>query len=218
MKAISYSMILVLGLIGSVTNVLAHGEQTGEPVGGLMVTRHFTGAWNQVDQEAQGLSLDVIEQLDGSRKSVVYWFTYGADRKPTWYLGIGDLVENRIEFSLYESTDVGFMQEASPGNESVAVIGTMTIEFESCDGGFVTYETDHDEVGSGSFNIVRSTEVMNTHCSGGISDDLHADAMFGQQRMAFENAKWGRDTSRDRPITCVCLRRTRNNAKFECFA
>ena len=43
---------------------------------------------------------------------------------------------------------------------------SMTIVFDSCDTGVVTYETDHAEVGSGSFDIVRVSEVMNTHCSG----------------------------------------------------
>ena len=191
MKVSVYLKILALGLLVPSFGVLAHGNDPGDPVDGLMVTRHFTGSWDQVDQDAQGLSLDVIEQYDGRRRSVVYWFTYGADRKPTWYLGIGDLVDNRIEYGLRESTDVGFMQDAVPGNESVRVIGTMTIEFDSCNSGFVTYETDHEEVGSGSFNIERLTEVMNTHCSGGISDDMHSDGMFGEQRLALMPARDG---------------------------
>ena len=96
-----------------------------------MVTRHFTGIWDQVDHEAQGIALQVIEQLDDSRKAVGYWYTYDADRNSAWYMGIGDLVENRIEFELYESTDVGYLQGAEPGNNSVSSIGTMTIQFSS---------------------------------------------------------------------------------------
>jgi hypothetical protein len=157
----------------------------------FMVTRHFTGAWSQVEQESQGLSLEVIEQADDSRRSVAYWYTYGKDRKTAWYLGIGDLIEDRIEFVLYDSTDVGFMQDAAAGNDSVVSIGTMTIVFDSCDSGVVTYETDHEEVGSGSFDIERVSEVMYTHCSGGISDDMHADAMFGEQRMELTSAREG---------------------------
>lgn len=189
MKVFSFLQILVLGLLVSLTSVYAHVGQSGNPVDGLVVTRHFTGSWDQVNQETQGLSLDVIEQADGSRKSVVYWFTYGDDRRPTWYLGIGDLMENRIEYTLQESSDVGFMQDALPGNESVKIIGSMTIEFDSCNSGLVTYETDHEEVGSGSFNIERLTEVMNTHCSGGISDDMPADGMFGMQRLELTAAR-----------------------------
>lgn len=186
------TITLAIGLLGSGTNLFAHGSSgSGSFMDNFMVTRHFTGTWDQVDQESQGLSLEVIEQLDDSRKAVVYWFTYGADRKTAWYLGIGTLIEERIEFTLFDSTDVGFMQAATPGNDSVQAIGTMVIEFDSCNTGVVTYATDHGEVGNGTFNIERISEVMNTHCSGGISDDMHADTLFGEQRMELTSAREG---------------------------
>ena len=190
MKSLQFlvGLLLGLGLFGSGSTVLAHDVGTTD---GLMVTRHFTGLWDQVDQEAQGLALQVVEQFDDSRKSVVYWYTYGADRKAAWFMGIGDLVENRIDFELYESTDVGFMQDALPGNDSVNSIGTMTIVFDSCDSGVVTFDTTLEEVGSGSFNIERLLEIMNTHCSGGISDDMHADSMFGYQYLRLMPAREG---------------------------
>jgi hypothetical protein len=158
---------------------------------GLIVTRHFTGLWDQVDQESQGIALQVIEQLDDSRRSVAYWYTYDADRKTAWFIGIGDLIENRIELELYDSTDVGFMQPARPGNDSVHNIGTMTITFGSCQSGTVAFETSHELIGSGSFRIERLADIMNTRCTGGISDDMHADSMFGQQRIELTPAREG---------------------------
>lgn len=186
------TITLTIGLLGSGTNLFAHGSSgSGSFMDDFMVTRHFTGTWDQVDQESQGLSLEVIEQLDGSRKAVVYWFTYGADRKTTWYLGIGVLIEDRIEFTLFDSTDVGFMQAADPDINPVQSIGTMIIVFDGCNTGVVTYATDHEEVSNGTFNIARISEVLNTHCSGGISDDMHADTMFGEQRMELTSARAG---------------------------
>jgi hypothetical protein len=187
------TITLAIGLFSSGTNLFAHGSGSGSgsSMDELMVTRHFTGAWSQVDQESQGLSLEVVEQLDGSRRAVAYWYTYGKDRKTAWYLGVGDLIDDRIEFNLKDSVDVGFMEDDTPGNDSVHSIGTMTIVFGSCDTGVVTYDTDHEEVGSGTFNVVRVSEVMNTHCSGGISDDMHADAMFGEQRLELTSAREG---------------------------
>jgi hypothetical protein len=185
------TITLAIGLLGSGTNVFAHGTGSGDGMDGFMVTRHFTGAWAQVDQESQGLSMEVIEQGDNSRRAMAYWYTYGKDRKTAWYLGIGDLIEDRIEFVLHDSIDVGFMQDATPGDDSVQSIGTMTIVFGDCNSGFVTFDTNHEEVGSGSFNIERVSSVMNTHCSGGISDDMHADGMFGQQRLGLAPAREG---------------------------
>jgi len=190
-KGLLSSITLALGLVGFITGLSAHGSGSSDSSDGMIVTRHFTGIWNQVDQEAQGLAIQVIEQNDDSRKSVAYWYTYGADRKPAWFMAIGNLTDNRLDLNLYESTDVGFMQDALPGNDSVHSIGTMIIVFDSCDSGTVTYETDHDEVGNGTFNIERLLEVMNTHCTGGISDDMHADGMFGEQRVELTPAREG---------------------------
>ena len=183
--------VLAVGVACFPAQMTAH--ETGQNSGSnhLMVTRNFTGIWEQVDQQSQGLALQVVEQWDDSRKSVAYWFTYGADRKTAWFVGIGDLVDDRIEFELFETDDVGFMQDVIPGSDPAQSIGHMTIVFDSCDSGIVTYETDNAGVGSGSFNISRLLEVMNTHCSGGISDDMYADGMFGEQRLGLTPARGG---------------------------
>ena len=184
-------LILTTGLTMFATDLWSHeSEHDGHP-DGMIVTRHFSGIWDQVDQEAQGLAIQVVEQFDDSRKSVAYWYTYGADRKSAWFVGTGDLVDNRIELELFESGDVGFMQDNDPASDSVESIGTMVIVFESCDRGAVTFDTSDDEMGSGSFRIERLLEIMNTHCTGGISDDMHIDGMFGEQYLALEPAREG---------------------------
>jgi len=70
MKSLQFlvGLLLGLGLFASGSTVLAHDVGTAD---GLMVTRHFTGLWDQVDQEAQGLTLQVVEQFDDSRKSLL---------------------------------------------------------------------------------------------------------------------------------------------------
>lgn len=175
--------------------ILAPGHQAGDGSNSsdLIVTRHFTGIWDQVEHEAQGIALQVVEQWDDSRRAVAYWFTYGEDRRSAWFIGIGDLVENRIELELFESTDVGFLQPAMVGNDSVSPIGTMTVTFSSCQTGEVSYSTTTDAIGSGSFPIERILEVMNTHCTGGIADDMHADAIHGEQRLVLSPARAGLD-------------------------
>lgn len=184
-------LVLTAGLISFVVDLWAHESNRDGHPDGMIVTRHFSGIWDQVDQEAQGLAIQVIEQFDDSRKSVVYWYTYGADRKTSWFVGTGDLEDNRIELELFESDDVGFMQDDDPGSNSVESIGSMVIVFESCDSGSVHFDTSSDEVGSGSFRIKRLLEIMNTHCTGGISDDMHVDGMFGEQYLALEPAREG---------------------------
>lgn len=200
MKAPGWILHLVLLLVAasSGAQLLAHGNDAGGstphgPAEGMMVTRHFTGIWDQVDQESQGIALQVVEQLDDSRRAVAYWYTYGPDRQTTWFIGIGELLDNRIEMRLYDSTDVGFMQDSDPDNDPVSDIGSLVFEFNSCHSGTVTYDTNRAGIGSGSFRIERLAEVMNTHCSGSIVDDMHSDAMFGEQRLELRSARDGID-------------------------
>jgi len=168
-----------------------NGNGAYGPADGMIVPRHFTGLWDQVEQESQGIALQVVEQASGARRAVAYWYTYGTDRKTAWFIGIGDLVDNRIEMELYDSTDVGFMQDADPNNDPVSDIGTLIFEFDSCQSGTVTYDTNREDIGSGSFHIERLAEVMNTHCTGSIVDDMHSDAIFGEQRMQLDSSREG---------------------------
>lgn len=161
----------------------------------LLVTRSFTGAWDQVNQESQGINLQVVEQADDSRVAVVHWYTYGQDRKSAWYLGVGHIVDDHINFDLYHSEDVGFMEDGKPGDDSVKPIGTMFMSFENCNSGTVTFDTNHDEVGSGAFDISRITDIMNMHCSGGISDNMDSRALFGEQRIDLVSTREGMDAS-----------------------
>lgn len=157
----------------------------------VMVTRHFSGIWDQVEHENQGISLQIVHQDGGDASAVAYWFTYGADRMPTWYVGIGSLVDENIEMALYRAEDVGFLQANDPDHNPVLPIGAMTIEFASCDQGTVSFTTDFPSAGSGSFEIRRLANIHNTHCSGTIADDFPADMMFHQEWLQLNPAREG---------------------------
>ena len=155
----------------------------------VMVTRNFTGLWDQTEHESQGINLQVINQDSGEKVGVAYWFTYGDDRESAWFIGVGTVSGNRIEMILYEGSGVGFLEDDSPGNDQVAEVGTMEIEFSSCTEGEVTFVTDIEVVGSGSFPVEKFTDVFNTQCSGGISDDTPSDALFTEQRISLVPAR-----------------------------
>ncbi len=155
------------------------------------VTRYFTGLWTQTEHESQGINLQVIDQTSGDKVSVVYWFTYGDDEKSAWFMGVGKAIGNRIEMNLYEVAGVGFLEDNRPGNDQVLEIGTMEIEFSSCDDGEVTFTTEVAGVGSGMFPIARLTDLFNSQCSGGVSDDTPSDVLPSEQRIALAPAREG---------------------------
>jgi len=157
----------------------------------VVVTRNFTGGWDQTDHESQGISLQVIDQDSGEKVAVAYWFTYGDDDKSAWFIGIGSVIGNRIEMILYEVSGVGFLEDNSSEDDPVVAVGTMEMEFSGCDDGVVTFATDLAGVGSGAFPISRLTDLFNTDCSGGVSDDTPSDVLASEQRISLVAAREG---------------------------
>jgi hypothetical protein len=165
------------------------------PAQDLVVTRHFTGLWDQPLHENQGINLQIVHQLSGEKVGVAYWFTYGADNQSAWFIGIGPASGSRIEMTLYEAAEVGFLQPDDPQGDPVNEVGTMTIEFSTCNDGEVAFMTNLAGVGSGSFPIERITDLHNTHCTGGVSDDTPADVLLTEQRIGLAPARQGEASS-----------------------
>lgn len=157
----------------------------------LVVTRYFSGLWDQPKQEAQGIMLQIIDQEeDGKKKAVAYWFTYGDDQNTAWYMAIGHVEGDQVVMKLYDSAGVEFMEEDAPGNESVYSIGDLVLWFHNCNKGTATYDTE-EAIGSGEFDIKRLAGLYNSRCSGGISDDTPSNAKPIMLEVALEPAREG---------------------------
>lgn len=157
----------------------------------VLVTRHFTGLWDQVEHESQGINLQIIDQADGSKVGVAYWFTYAADMESAWFLGVGPADGNRIDMILYEGSGIGFLEDNAQGNDRIVEVGSLEMEFSSCTEGTATFTTSLDGVGSGSFPVERFTDLYNTSCSGGISDDTPPNVALTEQRIGLVPARSG---------------------------
>jgi hypothetical protein len=142
----------------------------------LLITRHFSGAWDQPEQESQGFILHIAERPGDTKLGIVYWFTYGEDLQTSWYVARGPVNGDEINMRLFTAFDIAFMEDNVEGNANVVEIGTLDIEFRNCNHGTAYYETPEEIIGSGEFPIKRITGIFRTNCSGGISDDTPADA------------------------------------------
>ena len=142
--------------------------------GDLVVTRYFSGLWEQSHQESQGIVLQIIDQEEnGMPKAVAYWFTYGEDEQSAWHMAIGAVEGDSVLMTLYTSYDVEFMQDADDELNPVEVSGTLTLTFHNCNKGVAEYELDGEP---GSFEIRRLAGLYNGRCTGGISDNTPGDA------------------------------------------
>ncbi|GMR15408.1 MAG: hypothetical protein BMS9Abin30_1036 [Gammaproteobacteria bacterium] len=141
-----------------------------------LITRYFSGAWDQPDHESQGLILQIGEQRGDRKIGIAYWFTYGEDLQTAWYLGVGPINGNEINMTLYTAFNVSFMGENVEGDAHVEEIGTLDLIFENCNEGRAIFSTPEDIIGSGEFRIRSINRIFHSRCSGGISDDTPADA------------------------------------------
>jgi hypothetical protein len=146
--------------------------------GDLVVTRYFSGLWEQPQHESQGLVLQIIDQEDdeGDPKAVAYWFTYGDDQQSAWYIAIGEVEGNQVVLDLYATYGVDFLQPASEEFDPVERIGMLTLTFMNCNKGTATYALDADGGSEETFEIRRLAALYNSRCSGGISDNTPAGA------------------------------------------
>jgi hypothetical protein len=142
--------------------------------GDLVVTRYFSGLWDQTHHESQGIVLQIIDQEeDGAPKAVAYWFTYGEDLGTAWYMAIGHVEGDQVLMELYTAYGVEFLQDDVVEVNPVEAVGTLTLWFKNCNKGTASYTMGEDV---GEFDISRLAALYNSRCSGGISDNTPSDA------------------------------------------
>jgi hypothetical protein len=156
----------------------------------LVVTRYFSGLWDQPKQESQGIVLQIIDQEeDSKKKAVAYWFTYGDNLDTAWYMATGLVEGDQVVMKLYTAEGVAFMEEDTPGNESVYSVGALVLSFHNCNKGVASY--DIEDKSSGNFEIKRLAGLYNSRCSGGISDDTPSNAKPIQMEVNLDPAREG---------------------------
>ena len=146
--------------------------------GDLVVTRYFSGLWEQPQHESQGFVLQIIDQEDeqGDPKAVAYWFTYGDDQQSAWYIAIGEVEGDQVILELYATHGVDFLQPASEF-DPVERVGMLTMTFMNCNKGTASYVLETDQgPEEETVEIRRLAALYNSRCSGGISDNTPAGA------------------------------------------
>jgi hypothetical protein len=142
----------------------------------LIVTRYFSGLWDQPKQENQGIVLQIVDTDPERKNAVAYWFTYGDDLESAWFIGIGEVVGSEVILDMYTVSGIGFMQDDMPDIDQVASVGSMVLSFRNCNHGTAQYDIGNGAQGSGEFEIRKLAGLYNSRCSGGISDDTPSHA------------------------------------------
>lgn len=123
------------------------------------INESMTGSWFDQSNSGQGITLEV---LSGNR-ILVYWYTYD-NGQPLWLTGVGTYsgVTAEIELSQFNGSDFGVNHNGD--SVSSKVFGSLTITFDSCDTGSMTYNSIQG-FGSGTINLNRLTSVSGIPCT-----------------------------------------------------
>jgi hypothetical protein len=127
---------------------------SGDPEETITRNDAWDGAWYNADTSGQGFLIDSKSHSEGDDFIFVAWFTYGDTNASgqRWLTAQGPLNGNQAEITVYEITG-GSFDDPTPVNPPEA-IGSMNIEFTSCNAAQLSYELT-DEGMSGSMDIIR---------------------------------------------------------------
>jgi len=125
------------------------------------VDHAFSGAWFDPLHEGEGFIIEVLE--DG--QALVYWFTYQADGRQRWLLGMGQVRGDRIVVEqLMDSAGGRFGADFDPRDVVLTPRGDLTISFQDCERAVANYSVDG--IG-GHQSLTRLTQVHGHGCGNG---------------------------------------------------
>jgi hypothetical protein len=120
----------------------------------------ITGAWFNVDQDGHGFNVQALDE----DTLLVFWYTYGPDGVSTFLLGVvSDDGAGRYVGTL-QRTDGMVFGEFDPETVNREDWGTLTVEFDSCFNGTVSWTSTVDGFPDGSIPIQRLTSTYLFTC------------------------------------------------------
>lgn len=126
----------------------------------------YSGVWFEPARSGYGFNLEVIEQGEGSRAIVVYWYTYRPDGSPLWLSGVGRQEGTVIRADLYQGGGTGAQFPFNFVADAVSQTrwGSVALRFTSNNTLNVAYTPAVSGYASGGATLVRLTELAGRAC------------------------------------------------------
>jgi cysteine-rich repeat protein len=178
------------------TVVMAPGESatctiTNDDVpGGFVINAGHSGAWFNPDTSGQGQFIDVEPD---EKFMFISWFTYTDEDSANpflqrWLTAQGNYSGNLAELTLYETLGGQF---DNPQDVQTTAIGTVSLRFDDCDLGEMTYDIE-DEGLQGSFPLQRVIPGSGDTCQSLVGNSVQSvDINAGMDGAWFEPATSG---------------------------
>ncbi|MEP6484718.1 MAG: hypothetical protein ABJB01_09720 [Rudaea sp.] len=105
-----------------------------QPITAAPVDARYSGQWYDPQRSGEGIGLEILP----GNKAVVYFFTYppaGATNAQTWMVGVGDVIDNGIEFA-----DVQLPSLDASGHIQAHHWGRIGLTFNDCNSGAMRWD------------------------------------------------------------------------------
>jgi hypothetical protein len=118
----------------------------------------ITSSWYDPDHDGEGFLLEML----ANNVAVFYWFTYDSEGAQDWYVAVGEVLANRIEFSkIYQASGGEFGPGFDPEKITEEVVGSASFTWSSCDQGDMSYRIGNLR---GRMQLSRITSLMGLDC------------------------------------------------------
>ena len=152
-KTITTTIALIALLVSSVSFA-----QVSFTDGGL------SGQWWNPSRDGEGLFVEIIRSNAGSQISVA-WFTYDEQGFQMWLTGIAALEGDPTSVTIPVTRTNGpkFGPDYNPGDLNRATWGTITLAFQNCSSGLLSYASSVG-FGSGAIELTRISSLVQVQC------------------------------------------------------
>lgn len=118
-----------------------------------------TGAWYDPNQAGQGLFIESL--ADG--RLLAWWFTFNPDGGQAWFGTVGTISGQGADFVPLKTTGGRWIPNFDATQISNPALGTMRIQFSSCNNGLVSYDLGQG-FGRGSLALTRLSVPLGQFC------------------------------------------------------
>lgn len=134
-------------------------QVTDQPVPpAFLLQAGISAAWGDPTRNGEGFLLEMLPD----NAAAMYWFTYDDDGEQDWYISLGEVRGNRIEFpSLLRVTGGKFGPGPDPSEITEVVVGSASFTFTSCDEGDMSYQIGAQH---GRMHVMKLARLMGVDC------------------------------------------------------
>ena len=125
-----------------------------------------SGSWWNPTRDGEGIFVEIVK-TSGEPRIAVAWFTYDMQGFQMYLSGAGDLTGNPTTVTIPVQVTNGpkFGAAYNPIDLSRQDWGTITLAFNTCGSGVLSYASIVEGFGSGGIDLSRLTSLEQVHCT-----------------------------------------------------